>query len=101
MSGTLALSSPWCRQAIPTADERRAIEERIPDGYSVVLWAYANHRQWATYIMDVSGPRNLELVPKYPPRWVYADPHEAIEHAIAWIEGYDSVTYAGVEVPVR
>lgn len=99
MVGRLALPTSWAQQAVPP-DERRDIEARIPDGYTVGLEPLSNRSGFRTYIHDTSGPRVLTLVDAHewhPKR----DVHDAIDRALTWIAEYDSAIYAGVEVKVR
>ena len=98
MSGTLGLSSPWARQAIPTVDERRAIAADIPDGYTVGVSATKWH-VWVVWVVEQGeSMHDNRVVWRHEG---YRDVRQGINAAIRWIAEHDTATYAGVEVPVR
>lgn len=99
MSGTLSLSSPWCRQEIPTTSERRAIAARIPAGYTVAVAAKSDHRAWYVEVIEHGATMSENRVARA--RCVHRDLRDGIDAAIWWITDHATATYAGVEVPVR
>lgn len=99
MSGVLGLATPWARQEFPDMAERRAIEARIRDGYTVGAGAERHRGDWHVWVVEVRETLsdNRVLVDWYHLR----DLRAGVERAIAWIDSHDTVEYAGVEVPVR
>ena len=98
MTGTLGLSTPWARAAIPSIDERRAIEADIPDGYTVGVSATKWH-VWVVWVVEQGATMHDNRV--IWRRDGFHDIRYAIDAALRWLAEHDTATYAGVEVPVR
>jgi hypothetical protein len=89
MSGTLGLSSPWARQAIPTYEERRAIEARIPDGYTIGVFCNSDRSAYGIRVIEQG------LLPQYnrvvwggaEDRHWFRNVRQGIDQAITWAEG--------------
>lgn len=97
MRGTLSLSSPWCRQEFPVYAERRAIADRIPEGYTVSVMCRGDHSAFGVTVMEWAASGNREV----RERRYYRDVRVGIEEALDWIDAHDLAMYAGVAVAVR
>lgn len=95
----LSLSSPWCRSEFPDYAERRAIADRIPDGFTVAITAKGDRSAFGVEVREgmMSDNRVIRERRYYRPGQL----RDGIDDAIAWIEDHATATYAGVEVPVR
>lgn len=98
--GTLGLSSPWCRQEIPTQEERDAIQARIPDGYTIGVAAHATHRGWYIHVIEVGDTLSANRIVRERRSVGRNDLRWGIDQAIAWIESRVSATYADTTVDV-
>lgn len=102
MSGTLSLSSPWCRREFPDYAERLAIQARIPAGHTIAITAKGDRSAFGVAVLEwgdrMSGNRVIHERSYYRAGQALRD---GIDAAIDWIAAHDTATYAGVEVPVR
>lgn len=60
MSGTLGLSSPWCRQGLPIA-RRPEVEAAVPDGHvlGVACGSSGPGKPWIFRLMTQDVPRDV------------------------------------------
>ena len=98
--GTLALSSPWCRQAFPDYTERRAIAERIHPDYTVGVAAHATHRGWYVWVVEHGATIMDSRVVRERKSYGRNDLRRGIDVAIEWIDARTTATYADTTVDV-
>ena len=102
MTGTFSLSSPWCRAEFRTYDERRAIADRIPKGYTVAVTARSDRSAFGVEVLEwgdrMTGNRVIHDRRYYRSGQALRD---GIDAALDWIDAHDVATYAGVAVAVR
>lgn len=87
MSGRLGLSSPWARQAIPSIDERRDIESRVPTGYTVQVYVLSNRSTYGIRVIEQGETMygNRVVWGGDPDRRYFRDVRQGIDVALDWI----------------
>jgi hypothetical protein len=87
MSGTLGLSSPWARQAIPSQTERDAIAATIPDGYTVGVYCNSDRSMYGVRVIEQgeTWATNRVVWGGDEQRHYFRDPRVGIQTAVGWI----------------
>lgn len=96
MSGTFSLRSPWTRAEFPDYAERRAIADRIPDGYTIAVIARSDRSAFGVEVLEwgdtMTGNRVIRERRYYRARAL----RDGIDEAIAWIAAVDERLVMGI-----
>lgn len=101
MSGVLSLGSPWTRAEFRDYAERRAIADRIPEGFTIAITARGDRSAFGVEVMEWGATMSGNRIIRERRYYRSGQLRDGIDDAIGWIEDHATATYAGVEVAVR